>query len=55
MEKVLIYLFDFLKLQAVYLGVDLENLSAINLYRKLGFREYELNDNSMFMQKTETT
>jgi RimJ/RimL family protein N-acetyltransferase len=55
MEKVLSYLFDFLKLQAVYLGVDLENLSAINLYKKLGFREYELNANSMFMKKTETT
>ena len=55
LEMVLGYLFDSLKLQEIYLGVDLENLSAISLYRSLGFSEHRLDLNSVVMLKTNIT
>jgi RimJ/RimL family protein N-acetyltransferase len=55
LEIVLGYLFNSLDLQEIHLGVDLQNLGAISLYRKLGFRDYKLNANSMFMLKKKTT
>jgi ribosomal-protein-alanine N-acetyltransferase len=54
-ETVLNYLFDSLKIEKIFLGVDLENLSAIRLYRSLGFCEYRLDVGSMVMLKTHST
>jgi RimJ/RimL family protein N-acetyltransferase len=55
LEMVLDYLFNSLKLQEIYLGVDLGNLNAISLYRSLGFSEHKLDVNSVVMLKTNIT
>lgn len=49
LEIVLEYLFNSLDLQEIHLGVDLRNLGAISLYKKLGFKEYKMNADSMLM------
>ena len=50
-QEVLNYLFMSLKLQAIFLGVDLKNDNAISLYRNLGFSEYSSDKNRMVMVK----
>lgn len=55
LEIVMDYFFNSLKLQDIYLGVDLLNLSAISLYRSLGFSEYELENKRIVMRKSNTT
>jgi len=44
-----------LGLKKIYLGVDLQNLNAISLYRSLGFSEHELKNNRIVMRKSNTT
>ena len=55
LEIVMDYFFNSLKLQDIYLGVDLLNLSAISLYRSLGFSEHELKNKRIVMRKSNTT
>ena len=55
LEKVLDYLFNSLELQEIYLGVDLQNLTAISLYRSLGFSEHKLEVGRMVMMKSKIT
>ena len=55
LEIVMDYFFNSLKLQDIYLGVDLLNLSAISLYRSLGFNEHELENKRIVMRKSNTT
>ena len=50
-QEVLNYLFMSLKLQAIFLGVDLKNDNAISIYRNLGFSEYSSDKNRMVMVK----
>lgn len=50
-QEVLNYLFMSLRLQAIFLGVDLKNDNAISLYRNLGFSEYSSDKNRMVMVK----
>jgi RimJ/RimL family protein N-acetyltransferase len=50
-QEVLNYLFMSLKLQAIFLGVDLKNDNAISLYRNLGFSVYSSDKNRMVMVK----
>jgi len=54
LEIVIGHLFSSLDLLEVHLGVDLQNLGAISLYKKLGFREYKINTNNMLMLKKKT-
>jgi len=51
MEEVLNYLFNSLKLDEVFLGVDLKNFDAVSLYRTLGFSEHLREVHSMIMVK----
>jgi RimJ/RimL family protein N-acetyltransferase len=51
LEIVLDYLFNSLKLQAIYLGVDHKNFGAISLYRSLGFVEFTIQEHSTIMIK----
>jgi len=51
LEIVLHYLFNFLKLQEIYLGVDHKNLVAISLYKNLGFIESTIQEHSTVMIK----
>lgn len=51
MHEILNYLFHTLKLQEVFLGVDLKNLDAVSLYRSLGFIEHLNGESSMVMVK----
>ncbi len=51
MQEVLKYLFNSLKMQEVFLGVDLKNLDAISLYKGLGFSEHLSEERSMVMVK----
>lgn len=51
MQEVLNFLFNSLKLKEVFLGVDLENLDAISLYKTLGFSEHLREENSLTMVK----
>lgn len=52
---VLEYLFNVLNLRETYLGVDLGNLSAIALYKSLGFTEYTISETRMIMSKINIT
>jgi RimJ/RimL family protein N-acetyltransferase len=51
MQEVLNYLFNALKLDEVFLGVDLKNLDAVSLYKTLGFNEHLREEHSMIMVK----
>jgi len=51
MQEVLNYLFNSLKIEQVFLGVDLKNSDAVSLYKTLGFSEHLREALSMIMVK----
>ena len=50
LSAVLTFLFQSLKMKSVFLGVNLDNVAAISLYRGLGFAEMRTENNSVVMK-----
>jgi RimJ/RimL family protein N-acetyltransferase len=50
LSAVLTFLFQSLKMKTVFLGVNLDNVDAISLYRGLGFAEMRTENNSVVMK-----
>lgn len=48
---VLDFLFNSLKLREVFLGVDVQNIEAMSLYRNLDFKVHRIEENSIVMVK----
>ena len=55
MQEVLNHLFNSLKIQEIFFGVDMKNLGAISLYKSLDFSACAIEENRMIMVERVST